>query len=349
MPRARVKRFPSQFLLIVVLAGCGGGANMTTPPSNPVFSSVPEMVASEGTLYRYQLVATSPNNSPVTFALTTGPAGATLSGNTVSWTPTHAESRTANSFSVTASNASGGSASQAWSVTPSGTIQLTAVTTYWTPTGTVDLPRVWLAGLPYPAALVPQSDGSLTRLQGAANADGTFSIPEVPGGFYWLQLSPTGTYWTSSSDFDAGTDVVGSPQKQTTQSSTTFNVSLSGLDPIQTQDVFPVQSNGRGFFLGFSLGGVPGATTLNTSQTLRSNIDFSQINTVFFSQLEPVDSGGFSGLALGPELTESNLSITNGAVNNISGTLTASPRTSIPLNIKGTAWANNYLNAAIRD
>jgi putative Ig domain-containing protein len=191
MPRALAKRFPFLFLVFVVLVGCGGGANMTVPPSNPVFSSVPEMVASEGTPYSYQLVATSPDNSAVTFALATGPAGATLSGNTVSWTPTHAESRTPNAFSVTASNASGGSASQAWSLTPSGTIQIKAVTTYWTPTGTVDVPRVWLAGLPYPAALVPQNDGSLIRLQGAANADGTFSIPDVPGSFYWLQLSPS--------------------------------------------------------------------------------------------------------------------------------------------------------------
>ncbi len=60
----------------------------------------------------------------------------------------------------------------------------------------------------------------------------------------------------------------------------------------------------------------------------------------------PVNSGGFSGLALGPALTQSNLTITSGTVNTISGTLTPSPQASIPLNIKGSAWANNYQNVA---
>jgi hypothetical protein len=285
----------------------------------------------------------------ITFSLTAGPTGASLSGNTLTWTPTRAQSRIANQFSVTATDAKGGSASQTWSVTPNGTIQIKAVFTYWTATGTVDINRVWLAGQPYPAALVPQSDGFLTRLQGAANPDGTFGIPDVPAGFYWLQLSPVQTYWTSTSDFDAGVDVVGSPLKITTQSTTTINVSLSGLDPIQQGDLFAIQSNARGFELSLAGGflGTTGATTLNITVPLNPIIDFSSVNTLFFRQMEPVTSGGFSGLALGPALTQSSgVTITNGATNNISATLTPSPQKSIPLNIQGSAWANDYQNVA---
>jgi hypothetical protein len=62
-----------------------------------------------------------------------------------------------------------------------GTVNIVAVTTYWTSTGSIDVPRQWLANEPYPAALIPQSDGSLQRLQGAAT-DGSFSIPNVPAG-----------------------------------------------------------------------------------------------------------------------------------------------------------------------
>ncbi len=344
-PIARL--IPCLLFISIIFIGCGAGSN-STPPSIPAFSSVPVTTAVEGTLYTYQLSATSPDMGAIAFSLTAGPTGASLSGNTLTWTPTHAQSRIANQFSVTATDAKGGSASQSWSVTPNGTIQIKAVFTYWTPTGTVDIPRVWLAGQPYPAALVPQSDGSLTRLQGAANPDGTFGIPDVPAGFYWLQLSPFQTYWTSTSDFDAGVDVVGSPLKTATQSTTTLNVSLSGLDPIQQGDLFPIQSNTRGFELALAGGflGTTGATTLNITVPLNPIIDFSSVNTLFFRQMEPVTSGGFSGLALGPALTQPNVTITNGATNNISATLTPSPQSSIPLNIKGSAWANSYQNVA---
>jgi hypothetical protein len=45
-------------------------------------------------------------------------------------------------------------------------------------------------------------------------------------------------------------------------------------------------------------------------------------------------------------LTLTNVTITNGAANTISGTLTPSPQATVALNIKGSAWANNYLNVA---
>ncbi len=282
MSQSLPRLFPCLLLISFILTACGGGTNIAPPPI-PVFSSAPPIAAAEGMPYAYQLTATSPDMSAITFSLAMGPAGASLSGNTLTWTPTHEQSRIADQFSVTATTASGASASQSWSVTPNGTIQINAVITYWTPTGRVDIPRVWLAGQPYPAALVPQSDGSLTRLQGAANPDGTFSIPNVPGDYYWLQLSPTGNYWTSTSSFDAGFDIIGSPLKQTTQSTTTFNISLTGLEPIQQQDVLSIQSNTQGFEFEFIGGSLPGATTLNSGIKLTSNIDFSQINIFFFN------------------------------------------------------------------
>lgn len=344
MALARSKLLPCGLLLPLFLAGCGSAS--TVEPLSPTFSSTPVTAAEEGMPYAYQLAATSPDMTAVSFALASGPAGASLSANTLRWTPTREESRVANQFSVTAITPGGGRASQAWSVTPTGSIQIKAVTTYWTPTVTVDIPRVWLANIPYPAALVPQSDGSLTRLQGAANPDGTFSIPDVPGGYFWLQLAQQVSYWTHSSDFDAGEDIVGSPIQTTSQSTTTINISVTGLDPVQPQDLFEVQSNERNFQLGLVGGGFFGGTTLNFVEKVTSNFDFSQINTVFYNQYEPVTSGTFSGLALGPALMQSNVAITNGAVNNIGGLLQPSPTASVPLNINGSAWAKNFQNVA---
>ena len=347
MPQALPGRSLCVILFSILLTGCGAGPTTTPPPAIPVFSSTPPLAAVENTPYSYQLTATSADMSAVTFALTTAPAGASLSGNALSWAPTHQQSRIGNAFSVTATTAKGGSASQSWTVTPNGTIYISAVTTYWTPTGKVDVPRVWLAASPFPAVLVPQSDGSVTRLQGAANPDGTFSIPDVPAGYYWLQLSTTGNYWTSTSGFDAGADYVGTPVKTTAQSTTTtINFTLSGLDPIQSQDQFLIQPDTRDTLLPFISGGAPGATTMSFGERVTSNIDFSQISTLFFNQLEPVTSGTFSGLALGPSLTQSNVAITDGGVNTITAALLTSPKQSIPLNIKGSSWANNYQNVA---
>jgi hypothetical protein len=58
--------------------------------------------ADEATLYSYQPAATSPDGSTVSFSLAQSPEGASVSGSTISWTPTHAQSRNANQFSVTA-------------------------------------------------------------------------------------------------------------------------------------------------------------------------------------------------------------------------------------------------------
>src|SRR5262249_23552965 len=153
------------------------------------FTSTPVTAADEGALYAYQLTATVSDGSAITFSLSQAPAGATLSGGAVSWTPTHEQARAANQFSATATTAKGGSATQSWTVTPTGILTITSVITYWTPAGTLTQNRIYPADLPYPAALIPQADGTLARLQGGAQADGTFKIAHVPAGFYWLQLS----------------------------------------------------------------------------------------------------------------------------------------------------------------
>jgi hypothetical protein len=79
---------------------------------------------------------------------------------------------------------------------------------------------------------LPRSSRNLTAhfLQGATNPDGTLSIPHVPAGYYWLQLAATSNFWTSTSNFDAGQDIVSNPHVTTTQNTTTFNVSLSNAN-----------------------------------------------------------------------------------------------------------------------
>jgi hypothetical protein len=193
---------------LVVLTACGGGSQSMPPASTPIFTSTPLTTAAQGVPYSHQVSATDPAGGTVTLSLTTAPAGASFSNNTISWTPTAAQSRVADNFVITAKTSEGSSATQSWNVTPSGAVNGSWVDTHWIATGPTDVPFDWTRVPVPPQALIPQADGSLQILKGSGNSDGTFAISNVPGGYYWLQIGGAG-FWTSASTFDFGTDVAG--------------------------------------------------------------------------------------------------------------------------------------------
>jgi hypothetical protein len=329
--------------------GCSGGAAMLPAPT-PVFNSTPATNAVEGSVYTYQLSATDPAGGTVSFALTEAPAGAGLNGSTLSWTPTGAQSRIADSFTVRATTTGGGTATQSWSVTPNGTVHLSWVDNFWTANGPTAAPRDWTKE-PGPAdevaALVPQADGSLLTLKGSGNADGTFAIPNVPGGHYWLHIAPLAIYWTSSSRFDFGSDLVGVQASATSGSEKTiFNVNATGLDPLQGGDWFAFMTDLPLLDLGFPVLGPPGATTFQLRAQISGNVDFSRANSAFLMQFEPVSLGSFNGLKLGPELTLQNPSFQNGTTNNVDGALNVSAPSSFPLSINGSQWVPLFAAAS---
>jgi hypothetical protein len=341
------------FVVVIVAAlfgvACGGGSYGTqnTPPPAPTFTSTPGTAAVQGAAYTYQVTATSPTGSTVTFALTSGPTGSTLSGNTLTWTPTAVESRVANGFGITATTAEGGTAAQAWSVTPAGTVTITRVDTNWTANGPVMIPFDWtnVAGLNI-GIFVPQADGTLQTFTGTGNADGTLTIPNVPGGYYWLRLFPAQTYWTSTSNFDAGDNFIGESITGTpTATTTTFDLDVSGLDPWQLGD-FVTLNLDNGFLLD-GTGLIPaGATSGTATITFNSNIDLSTAKNALIGQEENIALGTMNASVLGPTANVSNLTVTNGATNTIAATLTPSPKTSLNLTVNGSDWVDLYNNAA---
>jgi hypothetical protein len=296
------------------------------------------------------MTATDPSDGVVTFSLITAPTNATISGGTINWTPTAAESRASNSFLAKATTDSGGSATQSWTVTPTGTVTINWVNTDWTPAGPVQIPAS--ADL-VPSALVPQPDGSLVLLTGNLASPGIYTILQVPAGYYWLiqgvppglTIPPTG-FWTNSSTFDLGRDTAG-PQTGTLGSSEDiiFNFDLNGLDPSLTPGVVgflthnvPVPP--------IYLTATPDQSRLTVTADLDSRIDWTTVNTAFLGQYEPSSLGPFNNLVLGPELTLTNMQLTNGATNPINGTLVASPTASLNLNIPGSQWATLMQNVA---
>jgi len=342
----RARRFPLIALFLSFLVACGSGSH--SAPQNPVFTSTPVTAASQGASYAYTLAATDPSGGTVTFSLVSAPADATLTGSTINWVPSAAESRVSNSFTAKATTSSGGSATQSWTVTPMGTVTVNWVDTDWTPAGPVQTPAPPTL---IPSALVPQPDGSLQLLTGNLAAPGVYTILQVPGGYYWLiegvppglTLPPTG-FWTNSSTFDLGRDRLGAATGILGSSENiTLDFSLSGLDPLLTPNVVSFLTDNPPV-PPFYLIPTPGQSTLSTSVSLSSRIDWTTVNSGFLGQYEPLSLGSLNNLVLGPELTLPNLALTNGTTNTISGTLAASPSASLNLSIPGSQWAPLFEN-----
>lgn len=211
-------------------------AAITTTAPAPAFTSTPPASASEGVAFSYSPAATDPVKTAITFSLASGPAGAAISGNTLTWTPTHGQSRGANAFDVLATTDAGGSAHQTFTVTPTGTIRGTAIDTYVTGSGNVSVPE------DLSAAYIGVSflDGTTwTTIQGVGKSDGTFTVSNVPPGNYWLAIA-SGGYWTSASDLDLGQDFLGRPDGAQASGGTSLSLNFAALDTWQPGDALDI-------------------------------------------------------------------------------------------------------------
>ena len=209
------------------------GAAITATAPAPAFTSTAPASASEGVVYSYSPTAVDPVNTAITFSLVSGPVGAAISGNTLTWTPTHAQSRGGNSFDILAATDAGGTIHQTFSVNPAGTIRGTAIDTYVTATGNVTVPEDLSAAY---IGVSFQSGSTWTTVQGVGNSDGTFTVDGIPSGNYWLAIA-SGGYWTSASDIDLGQDFLGRPDAVSASSGTTLSLNFVALDTWQPGDV----------------------------------------------------------------------------------------------------------------
>jgi len=338
-------------LLAALFTACGSNNSSQKQSSSPIFTSAPVTAAAQGEAYSYTPAAVDPAGGAVTYSLTTGPSGATLSGNAVSWTPTASQSRTSNSFTVTATS-SGGTATQSWTVSPTGIVTVNWVNTYWEPSGPVQVPIVSSASLQI-SAVAPQSDGSLTVLKGATTGPGVVSIAGVPAGNYWLAFSganvlPTSStaYWISGSTFDLGRNIAGLPVATLNSiTSTEFDLNLSGLDSVA--EPTSIQLNLENQIFGPLLSDPPSTSTLSTSIGYSSDFDWSKSTAGFILQYEPVTLGALANVSvLGAEATLSDLTLINGGTNPITQTLQHTSPTSLNVSVQGSQWATALSGAA---
>ena len=335
--------------LSLVLMSCGGSSTQHVTAMTPIFTSTPPSAAAQDTAYSYSVAATDPSGGTITYALTTGPTGATLSGDSLSWTPTAAQSRTSNSFTITATTSEGATATQPWTVSPTGVVTVNWINTYWGPSGPVQVPVIAAESLAV-SAIAPQTDGSLLVLKGAAASPGVITIAGVPAGSYWLVFGSlgvlpesSGAYWTNTNTFDAGRDFPGTPPALLNGTSTiTFDLSLTDLQPVsvQTPILFQPDNSTSSLPLPLSQNITSFAATLNVI----GNIDWSQDSTLLLAQYEPAALSPLNNAILGPSTLLSNQSFTYSSPNLITETLQTSPA-SLDLTIDGSQWAS-MLNSA---
>jgi hypothetical protein len=338
-------------LLAALLTACGSNNSSQKQSLSPIFTSTPVTAAAQGEAYSYTPVAVDPAGGAVTYSLTTGP-GATLNGGAISWTPTAAQSRTSNSFTVTAKATSGGTATQSWTVSPTGIVTVNWVNTYWEPSGAVQVPIVSSASLQI-SAVAPQADGSLTVLKGATTGPGVVSIAGVPAGNYWLTFGgvnvlPTSStgYWIGGSTYDLGRNIAGFPVATlTANTSTQFDLTLSGLDSVA--EPTSIQLNLENQIFGPLMSDPPSTSTLSTAIGYNSDFDWSKSTAGFILQYEPTTLGALANVSvLGSEATLSDLTLTNGATNAITQTLQHTSPTSLDVSVEGSKWATALSGAA---
>lgn len=130
--------------------------------------------------------------------------------------------------------ADGGASDQGGIVLPPGTpVNGTDTTTNVLDSGPSVVPNDLTTNII--AALVPNVLGGFTTIAGKGNTDGTFTIPNVPMGTYYLQYGfpsfPYNYVVTSAHQLDFGSDSLGRPDVNYASGTTTYSPMLSGLSP----------------------------------------------------------------------------------------------------------------------
>jgi hypothetical protein len=269
----------------------------------------------------------------------------------------------ANNFTVTAIAGGGGKASQSWTVSPSGTISGSCIDKYWTGQTNTPTPVPIDLSLYNVSAGVTQTDGSVQTILGKANADGTFSIDNVPAGYYALEIQPPGgyttNYVTNSSTFDCGSDYAGPQPSPTMSASLTLDLT-GGLTAWATGDGLALVSADGGVYC--DLVSPTAVVNDKNSSCPVASADVPATTVTSFAPPDPITFTGFpvapsssdpslvlqyvavtGGVVLGPALPQPTLALTSGSSATITGALTPpSSPSSIDVTVAGPTWSDAY-------
>jgi hypothetical protein len=286
----------------------------------PTFTSTPNLAAAQGVEYTYTVTASTPDHEAITFSLR-GPVGAVLeNGNTVTWTPTASEARKTNAFAITATSSSGGKAIQTFRIDPTGTVSGTEINHFL---GGATVP-VDLSSQPV-AAYVPNGSGGYNLIAGTGTSTGTFTINQIPGGFYLLQLGSL-YFWTQNGTTHADTyaDTRSGPAQAGPSTTVTFN--LSNLNAWQPTDILELISPNNATYSSFD--GTSGETTFAGTYPYTGALSNAALGDHYYStQLITQPIGGSPFVALGRYFAVPKFTQADGSDTTIAGAMKTIPQT----------------------
>ena len=286
----------------------------------PTFTSTPSLSARQGVPYTYTVTASTPDDESITFTLH-GPPGAVLqNGNTLTWTPSAAQVRRLIAFEIVAMSSSGGKATQSFKIDPTGTVSGTEIDHF-------------LSGATVPedlsaqtvAAYVLNGSGGYSMIVGTGTSTGTFTINQVPGGFYLLQLGSL-YFWTQNGTTHADTFADTRPNPAQAGSSTTVTFNLSNLNAWQSTDILELISPNNATYLSFE--GTTGEKKFSGTYPYGGSLSDASLGDHYFTtQLITQSVGGSPFVALGRHLAIPRFTQANGSDTILAGALQTVPQT----------------------
>jgi hypothetical protein len=341
---------------------------VTAPPAGITVAISPTAtVVNLNATQQFTATVSAPAGTPafdtsVTWAIVEG----TATGGTVDNNGLYTAPGTAGVFHVVATSNADTAVTATAKVTVSAatlrTVSGTRIDSYWTATGLVQVPND--LSLTSFAALVPNPDGTYTNLPGQGLADGTFTIPSVPVGNYWLVLADTNEqYLTSSDTYDLGQDFSGRPTSAACDIKS--NLNITGLDSVvgsSLEFVVPnhfVVPNALLSLHGNEVDSIDSVPDLaityvgpNPSGSCfpASPLDPTAGDEAFIIQMEPsIDvPNDFIGNVTGASLDLGNLfSAAAGSTINLAGLADSLTGSSLlNMNYNGADWVASFVNAA---
>ena len=175
------------------------------------------------------------------------------------------------------------------------------------------------------AAYVPNGSGGYNVITGSGTSSGTFTIPNVPTGFYLLQLGRT-YLATSNTVVNADINQDYRSNGVLADPDTTVTFDLTNLHPWQSTDLFEMVCPNTAAFNTFN--GTVGDTTLTgTFPYVGVLSDGSEGDQNFILQLITQNVGGYPFTAAGRGFLPPRFTQQQGGDTRISGRLTAIPQT----------------------
>jgi hypothetical protein len=191
------------------------------------------------------------------------------------------------------------------------------------------------------AALVPNGSG-YTTITGTGSSDGKFTIPDVPTGFYLLQIG-TSYLWTSNTMVDADSNYGYRSTVVPANSSTQISLDFTNLDAWRIDDFFEIVCPHNDSYVttdDYLYGGVSmGATSFTGTYTLGPSwilSDASLGDQYYAAELVPQSVGGYGFLTLARYYAPPKFTQAQGSDTPIDGKLKTIPQTkTFEANING--------------